>query len=750
MRLAPRSPFLALVLAVLVVVAVETAFLVPEPTVALLAVEGVLAVALVMTVRAPLIALSVAVGVGAVAMDLELLGPGSIMFSVGVPAAAFLAGVSARPGPRTWAIMALLGAAYVAGRTGAKLGTEPVVVAFAIVRFTGPAVCGCLVRYRRQRVAEVQAEHDAVAAALAGGPSDAATAEHLRLWAALEERLSKVVAEVLREANAAAAGLSAGAGEAAMRLEALRLRAVQALDDMHASLRLLSPGRPGAADPPVPFAVDLGSSVDLGTAARIPAEVRATVERLADAVAGCRVVGESRARASRDRLHLRFFVDTPPATLTRDLRLVAARARLLGGSLTVRGGATGRRAHIVLRLPLGTPPVRGRRSRRRALPPADPYVAACLLLLAGALAEQVLHPPVETSVAGFAVAALLGLAPLLAPSRPLVAAALVGGAILGGTALRHIGDMTTVQNFIAALTVLAVGTTATPRRFLLGLVLVLGGLLAGLYVEPFPYPAIGYVNLALYVLIWGAAGWLLRDIAAEHAAAGGRLAAATEELEALHERVLARERVRLARELHDVVGHALTAVALNAGAAAAQVLAGRPNARDALDAVVASARLAATELGRVSAILGDEDRPAPPPPAPEDPIAELVRRAGHDARLQVEGDLGAVEPGVRQTLERIVAEALTNASKHAAGAAVSVRVAIGPSAVSATVENAPGASRGLPGSGRGLQSMAARAAECGGTLTWGASGEGGWVVRASLPAQAPSSRVRPGSTSPLS
>ncbi|MFI6297264.1 sensor histidine kinase [Nonomuraea sp. NPDC050790] len=211
-----------------------------------------------------------------------------------------------------------------------------------------------------------------------------------------------------------------------------------------------------------------------------------------------------------------------------------------------------------------------------------------------------------------------------------------------------------------------------------------------------------------------------------------RLAAVEE-----HARVLA-ERNRLARELHDSVGHALSVVTLQA-AAAGRVLERDPGtARAALAAIERSARSALEDLDHVLGVLREGPDGTAPQATPEtkatpqatlDDLDALVRASGADVRAEV-GDLSGVPAVVSREAYRIVQEALTNAIKHGQGP-VRLAAAVQGDDLRLEVSN-PAAAREAGGGGRGVTGMRERVRLLRGELEAGPA-EGGWRVSARLP-----------------
>jgi signal transduction histidine kinase len=206
------------------------------------------------------------------------------------------------------------------------------------------------------------------------------------------------------------------------------------------------------------------------------------------------------------------------------------------------------------------------------------------------------------------------------------------------------------------------------------------------------------------------------------------------------ERRAEQERMRIARDLHDVVAHTLTTINVQA-ATAAELLDRNPeHAKGALETIEDASREAIGELRVILGVLrGNQDRDAPLTPAPGlDDVADLVRRTreeGVDVRIDVAGKRPArVSDAVSLAAFRIVQESLTNARRYAAGAAVRVRLSYEPSGLALAVENEAGASTNGNGvtAGVGIMGMTERASALGGTLRAGRLPQG-FRVDARLP-----------------
>ncbi|WP_406278516.1 sensor histidine kinase [Embleya sp. NBC_00896] len=199
------------------------------------------------------------------------------------------------------------------------------------------------------------------------------------------------------------------------------------------------------------------------------------------------------------------------------------------------------------------------------------------------------------------------------------------------------------------------------------------------------------------------------------------------------------EHNRLARELHDSIGHALSVTVLQAGAAR-QLLATDPGfAEKALDAIEETGRRALEDLERMLLLLRDSPEPAAPRPglAEFDSLVESTRGAGARVEFKIVGALDAVPPVISREGYRILQESLTNVLRHAGPVMINVTIGVDAHDVELTVTNSvptPDDERRLTGSGSGsgLRGIRERAALLGGEATAGAH-DGHWRVHVRLP-----------------
>jgi signal transduction histidine kinase len=204
------------------------------------------------------------------------------------------------------------------------------------------------------------------------------------------------------------------------------------------------------------------------------------------------------------------------------------------------------------------------------------------------------------------------------------------------------------------------------------------------------------------------------------------------------------ERARIAREMHDVVAHAVSLIAVQAGAL--QVSTKDEAVRHTAGQLRQLAVRTLTELRAMVAFLRAAGAAASPDLAPQPTLADLPRLtgdAGFEVALDMDGMLGGDQPDlpapVQRAAYRTVQEALTNVRKHAAGARASVTVGRHGSALTVEVVNAAptgtpvGAGGRLPGGGHGLVGLRERAGMLGGAVAAGPTADGGFRVRASFP-----------------
>jgi signal transduction histidine kinase len=202
----------------------------------------------------------------------------------------------------------------------------------------------------------------------------------------------------------------------------------------------------------------------------------------------------------------------------------------------------------------------------------------------------------------------------------------------------------------------------------------------------------------------------------------------------LTQQALSAERAQLAREMHDVVSHQVSLIAVQAGAL--QVKSADEESRAIATTI---RRLSVTTLEELRSMVqvlrasGIRETELTPQPT-LDRLDDLVSGSGIEAELRVERIVG-LDPASERAIYRTVQEALTNVRKHAPGAAVQVAVVNWAEGANVTVENAPGSRPvlELPSSRHGLLGLRQRAELLGGRFEAGPTPEGGWAVRMWVP-----------------
>lgn len=255
----------------------------------------------------------------------------------------------------------------------------------------------------------------------------------------------------------------------------------------------------------------------------------------------------------------------------------------------------------------------------------------------------------------------------------------------------------------------------------------------------------GSVSIAITSGTW-AVGWFVGTyvrIRGEQAEAAGALVDRLErEQEVRAREAVADERARMARELHDIVGHALNLIVIQA-AGARRVLESKPEiARDSLESIESVGREALSDMERMLGVMraagqGEPDLGPQPGLQQLDSLAAQVSEAGLLVEVTVEGRRSDLPASVELSAYRIVQESLTNALKHSHGTRARVSIRYGPGALDIEIVDD---GRGLTGQkaqsdrdGRGLIGMRERVAVFGGELTAGPMPAGGYRVRARLP-----------------
>jgi signal transduction histidine kinase len=206
------------------------------------------------------------------------------------------------------------------------------------------------------------------------------------------------------------------------------------------------------------------------------------------------------------------------------------------------------------------------------------------------------------------------------------------------------------------------------------------------------------------------------------------------------QRAVLDERVRIARELHDVVAHHVSVMGIQAGAARSVMRKQPERAEEALTSIESSSRQAVVELHHLLGFLrrdGQQDGLTPQPNLSQ--LPELVAEAGGDAvqvRLQIEGEPRPLPGTLELSAYRVIQEALTNTRKHADATTSTVRVAYQPTMLEIEVLDDGRGGAAPANGGHGLIGMRERVGLHGGHLRAGSRPEGGFAVHATFPVDA--------------
>ena len=349
-------------------------------------------------------------------------------------------------------------------------------------------------------------------------------------------------------------------------------------------------------------------------------------------------------------------------------------------------------------------------------------------------------PGAPTTTLWFSVPAMAVLVlPLLAYRRyPFAAPAsywllAIAITLVDGTLIPFVDSLSVVGLAAAFL----LGNLQDGRKAWLGLALVVAAMLIVVHYIPGQSPVNWYVFITLrYVAAW-IAGYALHQRSEQVEAAEVRAARAESEREAAARVAVAEERSRIARELHDIVAHAVSVMVLQVGAVRHKLPESMAEDSDALRRVERAGRTALAEMRRLLAAMrpdGDEAELVPQPGLDGlDTLLAEVGRAGLPVELHLEGDPYPLPRGLDLSAYRIVQEGLTNVLKHAGASDADVIVRYRSDEVEIEVrDNGNGRSSG-DGLGHGLVGIRERVKIYGGEMSARAEPEGGFVLSTRLP-----------------
>jgi signal transduction histidine kinase len=364
-------------------------------------------------------------------------------------------------------------------------------------------------------------------------------------------------------------------------------------------------------------------------------------------------------------------------------------------------------------------------------------VSGAALLLAGALVELLLSD--ESSPAGASAVAVVATTVPLAwrSAYPLATVAVTTGGLVVAVLLGFpAGEF--IVPYLAPLVGLYTVALRSSRREILTAAAVA---LAAFTVVAVAGPSEGASEFVYFVFGIAAAlavGLAVRQLGFETDTLAARAAEAERTRDESARAAVAAERARIARELHDVIGHSISVMGVQAGAVRRVLPPELEREREALLGVERVGRDAVTEMRRLLGLLRpaeglDESAPTPTLERLDELVAEM-RRAGLAVDLVVDGELGDLPPGRALTAFRILQEALTNALKHAPGSQVNavLRRSSEELVIEVRDDGVNGSAASSPG-GYGLMGMRERLALYGGTLEAGPQPVRGYAIVARLP-----------------
>ena len=379
-------------------------------------------------------------------------------------------------------------------------------------------------------------------------------------------------------------------------------------------------------------------------------------------------------------------------------------------------------------------------ARLRALDAERPWLldsVLAALLFTGAMLSAVVGSPAREPDAGYVALVALSAAPYVARRRaPLAVLVVASAPVVALLALGYTSAVIGSGLFLAAYSVAAWSSARATAVAAGYCVVVLTAVAAA------PRDGLGFGELATNVALFAGAFALGRSIndrrrtaalLADRAELAER--ARTEEAR----RAVADERLHIAQELHDVIGHTLGVIAVQSQVGARVIDADPAEAKQCLVAVSERSRGALAEIRRILAGLRADDAQGYAPPPGLDALGDLaadVTAAGVPVELRVTG-AESVPVALGLTAYRVVQESLTNVLKHAGPARATVTLRREDDALLVEVtDDGRGARRGAdgpPAAGHGQLGMAERVAVWGGTLATGPRAEGGYRVAARLP-----------------
>ena len=362
--------------------------------------------------------------------------------------------------------------------------------------------------------------------------------------------------------------------------------------------------------------------------------------------------------------------------------------------------------------------------------------AVCIALNTSVLAGAPFRGHLSWLAWALAIAHAAPVAARRAAPRTAFAAIVLTGALFVGAGYPMVG--LTLTPLVAAYSLAAYTPFVHSFAGVSALLVILGGALAAGGQLPEVDTLVGDVFGVM-------AAWLFGDATRRRSQLARRYRARAEELEVaqaeLARRAVVEERLRIARELHDVVAHSMSVIVVQAGAARVVLPDDAVEAREAIAAIESSSRSALEEMRRLLGVLRAPGGPSDIAPMPTladlDKLVADAVDAGTTVEVRVTGDRRSLPPGIEVSAYRIIQESLTNVRRHAPGCSASLALRYDTDHLTIDIENPvslrDNGDRGAAGTGLGLEGMRERAAVYGGTVDAGPTDRGTFLVRASLP-----------------
>jgi signal transduction histidine kinase len=357
----------------------------------------------------------------------------------------------------------------------------------------------------------------------------------------------------------------------------------------------------------------------------------------------------------------------------------------------------------------------------------DWFRLAVAMGIALAVLQTVLQHKPQGDSLWFEVPAVLAMTvPLLVwPARPFASVLWVGVVIAAASFFDHTLVYDLAPAVAGGVAVFLVGMSRMRSQALAGLACAVAVVAVAVYNDPG-----GGIDDFVAITIGVTPVWLL----------GLALRRKIEEAETARAEAHAAvsdERARIARELHDVIGHGISVMTVQAGAVRRLLRPEQSREREALHAIEETGREALNEMRRMVGILrraGEAERLEPQPGLQGiEKLAARLRDAGLPVDVRVEGRATRLAPGIDLTAYRVVQEALTNAIKHSHATRADVVVRYTDEELELTVIDDGHGNGDAPGRGHGLVGMQERVSLFGGELEAGPSPSGGYALRAKLP-----------------